>query len=210
MRKVKSGRVVCGNICLSKTKLSREWYLREDRVWVRRWVKLRAGVEDLEVERGRARGIEREARTCKFCCAGVVEDEEHCLDQCEHWAEERRDMWRRVREMDERGWSRASSMTVRQRTDWLLQGRVGGKKMRRNIMKAVVRILFRRDREVIKRGMGYVTKKANGRAVRISRLRSIKEVKQAAAAAATKAAYQRLAAMDAADAAAAAALEAGV
>ena len=55
-----------------KTKLSREWYLREDRVWVRRWVKLRAGVEELEVERGRARGIVREARTCKFYCAGAV------------------------------------------------------------------------------------------------------------------------------------------
>ena len=51
--------------------------MSENRVWVSRWVKLRAGV-GLEVERGRHRKIEnkkieRWKRTCKLCDCGQVE-----------------------------------------------------------------------------------------------------------------------------------------
>jgi hypothetical protein len=47
-----------------KKRLEKEWFLTKRRVWVRRWVRLRAGVERLEVELGRYRGVKRWNRRC--------------------------------------------------------------------------------------------------------------------------------------------------
>ena len=66
--------------------MKKEWFLTESRVWVRRWVKLRGGVEKLEVEMGRYKGLLREERVCKWCGEGV-EDIRHLLDECEELSE---------------------------------------------------------------------------------------------------------------------------
>lgn len=127
-----------------KTKLVREGFLGEDRVWVRRWVKLRAGVEDLEVERGRRRRIPRKERVCTFCRQGV-EDEDHFIEKCERWREERKEMRRRVEVVSSRRWKTVTAWGANERVDWLLRG-AEGKKKSRVIMKAVVCMLFARDR----------------------------------------------------------------
>jgi uncharacterized protein YhaN len=103
-----------------KTKLQKEWYLREDRVWVRRWVRLRAGVEEIEIERGRCKGLSRGKRICKFCDSGEVEDEEHFLDRCGRWKEGRQELRRRLIEVNLRRWRVATSWSSMERTDWIL------------------------------------------------------------------------------------------
>ena len=129
-----------------KTSLRREWYGGEDRVWVRRWVKLRAGVEELEVEMGRRKGTIREARRCGFCSLGEVEDEDHFLERCGRWSEERAEVWRRIRDRDERAWKKASSWPSSTRTDWVLGGGPGGRRAKAGVMRAVVGMLFARNR----------------------------------------------------------------
>ena len=132
-----------------KTTLRKEWYLREDRVWVRRWVRLRAGVEELEVEQGRSKGLGRRERICKFCDSGEVEDEEHFLDRCRKWNTGREEIRARIREANPRRWSVATSWDATERTDWILQGAsAGAKKM--TVLKAVVRLLFERGKQVSK------------------------------------------------------------
>ena len=89
-----------------KSELEREWFVSENRVWVSRQVKLRAGVAGLEVERGRHRRIEnkkieRWKRTGKLCDCGKVEDEEHFLDECGRWESERKEMWAKVASVDQ-------------------------------------------------------------------------------------------------------------
>ena len=132
-----------------KTTLRKEWYLREDRVWVRRWVRLRAGVEELEVEQGRSKGLGRRERICKFCDSGEVEDKEHFLDRCRKWNTGREEIRARIREANPRRWSVATSWDATERTDWILQGAsAGAKKM--TVLKAVVRLLFERGKQVSK------------------------------------------------------------
>jgi hypothetical protein len=129
-----------------KTELKKEWFLREDKVWVRRWVKLRAGVEALEVEQGRAKRVPREERICR-CCGQGVEDEDHFVDSCARWVEERR-KWRRVVEqMNKKKWEQISAGTVRARVDWLMKGGSGGKKKKSVVMKGIVGMLWTRDKD---------------------------------------------------------------
>ena len=65
-----------------KKEMKKEWWLRESRVWTRRWVKVRAGVERLAVETGRWKRVPRVQRVCKMCNSGEAEDEGHALDRC--------------------------------------------------------------------------------------------------------------------------------
>ena len=95
--------------------------MKEDR-------QLRAGVEELEVEMGRRKGLMREERVYVCCKVGEVEDVGHFVRGCEAWVDQRRGMreqlngiserWgRRVRVV--RGWGR------RERVDWILRGGQG-------------------------------------------------------------------------------------
>jgi hypothetical protein len=133
-----------------KSELKREWFLSESRVWVSRWVKLRAGVEGLEVERGRHRRIdnkrmERWERICKLCDCGNVEDEEHFLDECGRWESERKEMWAKVASVDLRvggvvgGWGRE------ERVDWMMKGGNTGTAL--VLLREVSKMLFKREKE---------------------------------------------------------------
>jgi hypothetical protein len=131
-----------------KKRLKQEWYLQQDRVWVRRWVKLRAGVEELEVEMGRRYQQLREDRVCRCCDEGEVEDEEHLLEVCQRWKEERGVMWRRVKEhVRRKTWGEISSWGRRRRVDWLMAGNYGGEKSKRqDVLRGVVRLLHARSK----------------------------------------------------------------
>ena len=128
----------------TKSVLKPEWFLGVSRVWVRRWVRLRAGASCLEVSVGRRRRVFRDKRVCGWCKQEVVEDEEHFLDGCRGWRRERKGLWEELRAADARvvrqvhGWSR------QQRVDWLLQG--GSSKTRVVVLKAVGRWLFAREK----------------------------------------------------------------
>jgi hypothetical protein len=137
-----------------KTTLRKEWYLREDRVFVRRWVRLRAGVEELEVEQGRSKGLSRGERICKFCDSGEVEDEEHFLERCGRWKAGREELRTRIKEANLRRWRVATSWNSTERTDWILQGASAGAR-KVTVMKGVVRLLFERGKEAGKRKGGY-------------------------------------------------------
>ena len=66
---------------LIKNELRFEQYLDHvDGADLRRLVQFRSGVNDLEVERGRRKGLLRAQRTCHVC--GAVEDEVHVLCEC--------------------------------------------------------------------------------------------------------------------------------
>jgi hypothetical protein len=116
-----------------KPRLKAEWFLGEGRVWVRRWVRLRAGASCLEVVAGRRRGVARDKRVCGWC--GVVEDERHFLDVCKRWASVRREAWETVRLWDEEGVKRVAGWGSQARVDWLLGG--GSAKTRRMVVKLV-------------------------------------------------------------------------
>ena len=76
-----------------KKVLRKEWFLELDRSWVRRWVRMRAGVARLEVEMGRHRGVWRRGRVCRWCDRRKVEDVVHVVDECEYWKKERKGIW---------------------------------------------------------------------------------------------------------------------
>ena len=84
-----------------KKDLRGEDFLTESRVWVRKWVQMRAGVVKVEEELGRHRGVIRGDRMCKRCDMGVVENIEHVIDECPQWKEERRMLWEDIRKVDE-------------------------------------------------------------------------------------------------------------
>src|SRR5690606_14509 len=78
---------------LLKGKLMREKYL--DMTWgkVRKRVaEFRCGVNQLEMEVGRRKGVPRDRRYCKLCW-GETEDEAHVLTKC-WWYKEIVDRWR--------------------------------------------------------------------------------------------------------------------
>jgi hypothetical protein len=90
--------------------------LQENRLWVRKWVKPKAGAVRLVIEKGRWAGAARMHRICKMCKSGEVKDIEHGLDGCDKWDKERLESWRQVGLDDEklekrsRGWSGAERM----------------------------------------------------------------------------------------------------
>ena len=51
-------------------------------------MRLRAGVARLQVETGRYTGTVRCDRICNMCDWGVVEDEEHFVEECGAWEAE--------------------------------------------------------------------------------------------------------------------------
>ena len=105
-----------------KSMLKRESFLRIPGWIVKRLVRLRGGVERLEVVRGRRSRCRREDRKCLVCKSGEVEDEDHFIDGCPALDEERMAMWRsifdilrcpyKIRELRE--------MTEEERVDWVL------------------------------------------------------------------------------------------
>ena len=133
-----------------KKHLSAGWFLSENRVWVKEWVKLIAGVSGLEVEKGRHGLVARRDRLCKCCKEGVLEDEVHFLDVCEGWDKERSQLWEEIRKVDAnlvwyvRSWAR------RDRVEWLMRG--GNSKTRLLILNRVVRWLYARHKVGVGRG----------------------------------------------------------
>jgi hypothetical protein len=132
-----------------KKDLCAEWFLRMDSQLVRRWVRLRAGVEELEVELGRRRGLRREERVCQCCSGGQVEEVGHFVGECSAWAGQREGMWdelsgvndrwvRRVRVV--RGWGRTD------RVDWILRGGEGHQQERGIVVRCVIGMLYDRDK----------------------------------------------------------------
>ena len=128
-----------------KTTLRAEWFLRENRTWVRRWVKLRAGVENLEVEMGRWKGTARCDRVCRHCRNGV-EDVDHFLDKCDAWSDGRGEMRMRVRQGNEKRWAVALYWPTEARVDWILRGGSAGKRRKLDVMRSVVGMVYARDR----------------------------------------------------------------
>ena len=63
---------------------------------VKRLVRLRGGVERLEVVRGRRFQVRREDRRCLVCEGKEVEDEEHFIDRCAALTTERNEMWGKI------------------------------------------------------------------------------------------------------------------
>jgi hypothetical protein len=153
LEKVGEAKVKLAMYVRVKTELRSEWFLDMDRVWVRRWVRMRAGVARLEEEMGRHRGVRSWNRVCRWCESGSVESVEHVLDECVKWKEERKEMWAEGVRLDVgkmrvvMGWSR------RERVEWLLKG--VEKKMRRGLMRKATR-LYAREKE----GEGKKKKKA--------------------------------------------------
>ena len=88
-RKGMIGKVTLVRYRRIKTRLKRESFLKRSRTGVRRLVRLRAGVERLQIVRGRFRGVRREERFCLVCRSGEVEDEEHFIDRCKKLDDER-------------------------------------------------------------------------------------------------------------------------
>jgi hypothetical protein len=137
-----------------KKNLCAEWFLRMDRSLVRRWVRLRAGVEELEVELGRRKKVRREERLCQCCSSGEVEEVGHFVGGCSSWAGMRQGLWdglsglnerwmRRVRVV--RGWGRM------ERVDWILGGGEGTHEARGIVLRCVIGMLCERDKV---RGVG--------------------------------------------------------
>jgi hypothetical protein len=107
-----------------KGSLKAEWFLGEARVWVRRWVRLRASATCLEVSDGRRRGVFRDKRVCGWCDGGKVEDEEHFLEGCpsQRWARHRKGVWDEMREGDSQAVKRIEMGGREERVDWMLAG----------------------------------------------------------------------------------------
>ena len=107
-------------------------------------MKLRAGVEQLEVEMGRYKGILRADRICQACGEGV-EDVQHVLDRCVRLREWRKSMWSKLAAIDVKMVRVALGWSTRDRVDWLLKG--GTRQMRGCVMREVVCMLMQRDEE---------------------------------------------------------------
>jgi hypothetical protein len=121
-----------------------EQFLGENRCWVRRWVRLRAGASCLEVVAGRRRGVPRDRRLCGWCEGGLVEDELHFLDVCKRWKRERRALWESLRLEDEEVVKGVAGWSSQERVDWLLSG--GSPKTRPLLVKLVGSWMAQRER----------------------------------------------------------------
>jgi hypothetical protein len=147
------GRMIGGGGMKVKTSLERymmikknlraEWFLGESRVWVRRWVRMRAGVQDLEVNRERGRRP-RSTRICNWCSLGCVEDEKHFWGECEKWEEQRTALWREVWQLDKRTVGDVVGWNVEKKVNWLMRG--GNKRVRMRILKSMTRWMFEREK----------------------------------------------------------------
>ena len=105
-----------------KKRLRREKFLKIDGWAVKRLIRLRGGVERLEVVRGRRFRIRRQDRKCLVCCAGNVEDEDHFIEGCTALIEQRSRMWRRIEDVMKcrHKIGRIRAMTEEERVDWVL------------------------------------------------------------------------------------------
>ena len=105
-----------------KRKLKREKFLETAGWAVKRLVRLRGGVERLEVVRGRRFRVKREDRRCLVCRGGEVEDEVHFIDRCVALKGEREKMWKRIEEVMNCRFAarRVREMTEVERVDWVL------------------------------------------------------------------------------------------
>ena len=120
------GKVTLHRYMRIKTLLRQEPFLKNNRVGVGRLVRLRAGVERLQVVRGRFRGVERSKRCCLVCGSGEVEDELHFIEECEMLCDQRRELWSNIARtsMHDCMKMRLDLMTVHERVDWLLGSEV--------------------------------------------------------------------------------------
>ena len=121
-RQEMAGLSTLGRYMRVKRSLKAEWFLGEARVWVRRWVRLRASATCLEVSVGRRRGVFLDRRVCGWCSGGVVEDEEHFLDGCGGWGGSRRALWDELREGDRQPVKRVEEGGREGRVDWMVEG----------------------------------------------------------------------------------------
>ena len=172
-----------------KDRLVPEWWLGESRVWVRRWVKLRASASCLEVTTGRYRGVARAERVCRWCKGGYVEDEEHFLDGCKWWRKERRPVWDAMRVGDESYVKKVEGWTRVERVDWMLMGGCSVR-TREILLREVGRWLFRRERYG---KVAVAAREAEMRALaamrKARRMKRVHEAQAAAAMAAVAAAF---------------------
>ena len=130
-----------------KTTMTSEWFLGESRVWVRRWVKLRASASCLEVTAGRWKKVKvaLEDRVCGWCEGGEVEDEEHFLDGCVGGEIDRTAVWNEMRVGgDEQAVTRVEGGGRQDRVDWMMKGG-SSVKTRGILIRAGGRWLFRRE-----------------------------------------------------------------
>ena len=129
-----------------KKTLRSEWYLNRSRVWVRQWVRMRGGVQELEVTVGRRRApqVPREDRLCRQCHHGVVEDEEHFWLHCPRWAEQRDELWGAMFEVDDMATGGVLQGSDRAKLDWLMQG--GSKKVKEVALRGMVKWMHARRR----------------------------------------------------------------
>jgi hypothetical protein len=134
-----------------KKKLRPEWFLGESRVWVRKWVRMRGGVQDLEVSRERGRRA-RWKRICYWCKVGCVEDQRHFWDECDKWKTWREELWKELWEIDKEMVGEVVGWGVEDRLDWLMKG--GSLKTRMKVMKGMTRWMYERE----KMGRGKIVK----------------------------------------------------
>lgn len=126
-----------------KKKLRAEWFLGESRVWVRRWVRMRGGVQELEVSRERGRRARRK-RVCYWCKLGCVEDENHFWGECEKWEKQRTALWKELGNLDKRTIGDVVGWNVEKKVDWLMMG--GNKKVRMRVLKGMTRWMYEREK----------------------------------------------------------------
>jgi hypothetical protein len=129
-----------------KRTLRNEWFLDRSRVWVSRWVRMRGGVQELEVTVGRRRApqVPRKDRVCRQCHLGEVEDEEHFWLHCPRWAEQREGLWNDMFEVDDMATGGALQGSDRAKLDWLMQG--GSKKVKEVALRGMVKWMHARRR----------------------------------------------------------------
>ena len=129
-----------------KTALRSEWFLGRSRVWVSRWVRMRGGVQGLEVVKGRRRTpqVRREERVCRFCEGGEVEDEEHFWMRCPGWSERRGELWRDIGAVDREVVRTVMFWDEERRLDWLMCG--GNKKVSEVVLRGMVKWMFERKK----------------------------------------------------------------
>jgi hypothetical protein len=144
-RKSMVGKTTLERYMRVKTTLRKEWFLGESRVWVRRWVMMRASATCLEVTVGRWNRVRLEERVCGWCESGEVEDEEHFLDGCEGGKRMRGETWNEMRVGgDEQAVKRIEGCGREERVDWVMKGGCSVR-TRGILIKAVGRWLFGRE-----------------------------------------------------------------
>ena len=136
-----------GKIYEDKEEIATGVVLGESRVWVRRWVRMRGGVQELEVSRERWRRV-RSKRVCYWCKLGCVEDERHFWEECDKWKTWREELWKELWEIDKEVVGEVVGWCVEDRVDWLMNG--GIKKMRMKVMKGMTKWMY--ERETMGRG----------------------------------------------------------